>query len=719
MSALHITPVHELPRVHPPIVKEELAHLLRIRTSLEEEPYQPPPREKDVVAELVRLRDEITGAKEEDKASLMAQYNAHHGLLEQIRTSRSANVEVDPDSPYFAHLQVQEGARVRDVFLGKATRIQEGVRIVDWRNAPISKLFYRYRQGDDYEEEMGGREREGLVLARRTLTIRRGQLLRIKAPEGIYVASDDDGTWETHSADRETLGGGESSASQVYRVGEGLHRRLGTDTRGSAHRTDKRLPDIAGLIDPAQFELITQPSSGFVVIRGTAGSGKTTVALHRIAWLAYQDPSLNSARTLVIVFSRALRDYVSHVLPALGVDRVKVRDYRSWAAELRRQHFPKLPKNHRDDTPSAVVRLKLHPIMDTLLAEQVERVQAPASPEQAIDDWISVLTQPERVQSRLRELHPDAFRDRELERIAEWCRDRYDEILAWQAGERDVPAALDVEDDPLLLRAWQLRVGPLRGPNKQPLRYRHMAIDEVQDFSPLEVQVLLNTLDKSRSITLAGDTQQHVMKDAGFHSWSEFFSHLGIEGTAVNTLKVSYRSSMQIVAFAHALLGELREDEEPPQVTRTGPQVEWFEFTDHGATVAFLADVLEELTRNEPSASVVLLTPNQRLSEAYFDGLRRADVPHLRRVTRQDFRFTPGIEVTEIDQIKGLEFDYVVLIETSANAYPDTPGNRRLLHVGATRAIHQLWLTTVGHMSPIVTEAQAGVSGIVFARDEG
>ena len=67
------------------------------------------------------------------------------------------------------------------------------------------------------------------------------------------------------------------------------------------------------------------------MIRGTAGSGKTTVALHRIAYLAYDDPAIDSPATLFVVFSPALRDYVSHVLPALGVERVHVRTFHEWA----------------------------------------------------------------------------------------------------------------------------------------------------------------------------------------------------------------------------------------------------------------------------------------------------------------------------------------------------------------------------------------------------
>ena len=75
--------------------------------------------------------------------------------------------EVDPRSPYFAHLRLEEDGEQRDLCLGRATRIESGVRIVDWRHAPISRLFYRYQQGDDYEEQFGGKTRSGVVRARR------------------------------------------------------------------------------------------------------------------------------------------------------------------------------------------------------------------------------------------------------------------------------------------------------------------------------------------------------------------------------------------------------------------------------------------------------------------------------------------------------------------------------------------------------------------------
>jgi DNA helicase-2/ATP-dependent DNA helicase PcrA len=165
---------------------------------------------------------------------------------------------------------------------------------------------------------------------------------------------------------------------------------------------------------------------------------------------------------------------------------------------------------------------------------------------------------------------------------------------------------------------------------------------------------------------------------------------------------VAYRSSHEIVAFSLDLLGDLREDDDPPVTTRSGPPVELFRFTDRGACVTFLADSIADLLIDEPMASVAILTPSPEASAAYFDGLLSAGASQVRRVIDQDFTFLPGVEVTEIEQVKGLEFDYAILVDVTHEQYPDTPRSRRRLHVGATRAVHQLWLTSVGTPSPLL-----------------
>ncbi len=435
-EVLKSVPLETERRLPDRIVKEELELLARVRDTLGKAPEPEAPSETGLVQDLHGIRDQLLDGPPDpyDQTQLTLRFHVQSSVLDQIRKSRQTP-RVDHSSPYFAHLRLRENGRVRDLCIGKATRLDHGLRIVDWRNAPIAQLFYRYQQGDEYEEEISGRLQEGRVEARRTVTIRAGGLERVEAPEGVFVPDDGaEGGWRVSAKSLPRLAGGEGAALRVQ-AGDGGARRLGTDPSGRSLRADKRLPDIAGLIDTAQFDLITRPSTGFVVIRGAAGSGKTTVALHRIAYLAYDDPSIDSSATLFVVFSPGLRDYVSHVLPALGVGRVAVRTFHEWAREVRRRHFPMLPDRLREDTPALVARLKLHPSLETAFERQVARSPGAPSRARAIDDWISVLGDLPFLQSVLAEEAPDAFRANHLEEAVAHCRAQLEAVQAFLAGD--------------------------------------------------------------------------------------------------------------------------------------------------------------------------------------------------------------------------------------------------------------------------------------------
>src|SRR5262245_35606699 len=174
----------------------------------------------------------------------MQQFDRHSALLSQLRTAERAPA-VDAASPYFAHLKLREANGDQEILIGKTTRLLPDYPIVDWRNAPISRVFYRYRQGEEYEEDIAGRAKEGVVLARRTVSIRDRQLRRIDAPEGIFQA-EDGGGWRRLERDAPRLAGGQGAALRAHDVDGGASRKLGTGGKGFRRRADKHLPDIAG-----------------------------------------------------------------------------------------------------------------------------------------------------------------------------------------------------------------------------------------------------------------------------------------------------------------------------------------------------------------------------------------------------------------------------------------------------------------------------------------
>lgn len=853
------------------VIAEETALWQRVLSFLTQTAAQANEASKDrgvpdqTDAELLELRDALAEAKPEDIAPLIEQMTR----LSAVAAGRRGKVvaPVDIQAPYFAHLRLRPShppkASARDVLIGRRGFIDRGagIQIVDWRDAPVSQIYYRYDEGDDYDELIGGTVFQGVLEARRNVTIQGGKLRRIGCPQGTFFCDESGSWWEADALVLPTLAGGQGLAARAPRPaapakptpGKGQKPApspaLVADARpGFATRADKHLPEIAALIDPDQFDLITRPDSGVVVIQGGAGSGKTTVALHRVAYLAYQKPErFRGSKVMVVVPSEALVRYVSGVLPALGVNGVPVTTSAGWMRHHRKRLLPHLPDRRPDndeegggelhsDTPSVVSRLKKHPgmlrLLESFVADQAaqaratlaaalterpdvqtrvlsewdarskrplrlrcrgvrhalekdglkekEKEKAAGSGEseagllQRLDellrrlwrragdvtrDWAEALTDPERLwnelgpQSASHLAHAPVTRA-EIAELVTYCQRQQEEVETlpedvdperFQAVDgrpldEDSPAGqLDVEDDPLLLYLYQLKYGGLESSASQSAKqsarkaaqkgdkpaakaktsatdfvsYEHLVLDEVQDLSAVEVKVLISCVSvedspKERvgrppepSITMAGDVAQRLIFDNGFVRWEDLLRTVGLRAQ-IQRLRIAYRSTAEVMALSHAVLGPLLTDDSVQTASRHGAPVRAFRFDDVGEAVAFLGEALRSLLLREPTASVALIARHSGTATAFFQGLQRADVPSLRRVARHEFTFAAGVDVTDVTQVKGLEFDYVVILDTTEAAYPDSTEARHLLHIAMTRSAHQLWLLATGTPSPLI-----------------
>jgi DNA helicase-2/ATP-dependent DNA helicase PcrA len=743
-----------------------------------EEEQRPQIGASDLDSDLLSLRDQIAEARAEDLPPLIEQMTRLAALKARIGGGRQ--LPVDIMSPYFAHIKLRETGKSRDVLIGKRGFIDRGsnVQIVDWRNAPVSRIYYRYEEGDDYEEEIAGRRVEGVVEARRNVSIARGNLRRIGTPHGTYL-KDSRGSWvEAVGQIAPVLHGGMGKAARPVAVAKGGRATLGVH-HGVA-RADKALPEIAALIDKEQFELITQPGSGIVVIQGGAGSGKTTVALHRIAYLHFNEPRRFKAQnSLFVVPSQSLVRYVSGVLPALGVGGVPVVTYTGWARTTRMKCLPDAPTKYNAEPPEQVSRVKKHPAMLAMLVAfadaqanaiggELAAVSEPALAEwnrlvkralvprlSGLSSWVkktdlepSVRVALEGIVKRWKKRADDVVLDwaelltdpaalaagfagadvtaRDVERVVAWLRRQLakpqqapvdhdgnpildSEGKAVGPDEDDPAGRFDDEDDPILLHLVQIKRGGLIQPDGSELSWEHVALDEAQDRSALEVKVLVEAVRApdgdaaKRSVTIAGDTAQRLVFDNNFSGWDQLLQQTG-QPAIVRPLRLSYRSTAEVMLLAREILGpELAPDE--PLAARPGEPVELHEFGDLGEAVAFLGDALRNLMAREPTASCAVISRHAEQADAYFEGLRRAEIPALRRVRRDEFNFQPGVDVTDVAQVKGLEFDYVVMVDVNAASYPSVNWARHLLHIGVTRAAHQLWLVSTGEVSSLVPAA--------------
>lgn len=676
----------------PRVVGEEERLLRKVHTALDNAPGPAATLEYD--RELVRLRDALAEERLADDRAMLLDQMDHLASLSETR-SRYLPGRVDPDTPYFAHLAyTPEGQPRRDVLLGKKTFLHDGVRIVDWRHAPISRIFYRYTEGDDFIEEIAGREMTGRVGVRRTVTIVGGRLVRVAGPRRVYLRTS--AGWEQVADDRTALAGGAGTATRPDTVPAGIRPFLGDMAGVREHRQDKRLPEIAALLDGEQFDVLTREGQSLLVVAGGAGSGKTTVGLHRLAYLAFQDPGgFRPKRMQVIVFGPALARYIDRVLPALGVQGVPVATLGDWALRWRQRHFPGLPRKTCRHTPAAVVRFKTHRALVPML-EEAAHTAPDTEPPILFDE---LFTDRGWMRRGIERYAPGAFSPGEIDAVHRWCTDQQFRRFDGAAPDDEDPPCYDEEDNMILLRLYQLSRGRLMYGRKRKLAYDHLMVDEAQDFSPLEIQVLLDTVPGG-SVTLAGDAAQKITGN-DFGSWSEMLQTIGQQDFAVTPLRVSYRSTREITEVARAVLGPLAPDE-PLETVRRGAPVELLRFGSRGETMTFLGDSLADLSRREPSASVAVLTRTAEQADEAHASLARTGLEGLRRVREQDFSFGPGFEICEIAATRGLEFDYVVLLGTDAQTYPATPNSRHLMHVGATRAIHQLWLLSWAPRSPIL-----------------
>ena len=182
-SVHHHAPVAAVPGLEQDepgarIVGEELKLLATVQRALDDalgaERASAMGRQEDD-KRLLELRDDVAVAKPEDLPALFEQMHT----LSALRTQRGRGAigALDRGSPYFGHLRLDEAGKRRDVLIGGRSYVDAaaGIRVVDWRNAPVSRIYYRYAQGDDYEESLGGRTVEGVVVARRSVAISGGE----------------------------------------------------------------------------------------------------------------------------------------------------------------------------------------------------------------------------------------------------------------------------------------------------------------------------------------------------------------------------------------------------------------------------------------------------------------------------------------------------------------------------------------------------------------
>ena len=684
------------------ILDEELTWLTRVRSSLAAaqatrgHAAREARSRTDSVEILRALRSEAASASADDLPAVLHELSVRQTLLQRGPKEPLPSLL----NPYMAHLRLVEGGVPKDYFLGQSSHLDgaSGIRVLDWRVAPIARIFYGYREGDAYEEELPGRVAEGTLEARRILVIEDGELRQIVSDRFVLTRAGS-GCWQGRARTSYALsGGGAGSAVRAEAL---------------VSRASKSGPSVTALLDSAQFAAISAPAEQPLLVLGSAGSGKTTVALHRLARIAALDPERYAlARLRVLVPEQGLARLSRRLLAPLGLVEARVETLDDWATTLAQRVFGLRLPRICPETPALVSSLKRHPALYSALRERLARPKASEKPTSF---------------KRLRRLTAELFSDREflngvvdraqgtLSRAAieatvrhtmQQLADSVDQQLAavvdrsrlrtidGRAIDEGTPEALagtlDTEDFPIFLAilAWRKQLEP------EPAA--HLVLDEAEDFSLFELHVLGRLQGAETSITLAGDEAQQT--SSSFAGFEASLAEFGARNAEVCRLAVSYRCPRPIFELAQQILGSLA----PPaanSAARDGAPVGQFEFASAELATLFCIGEIVDLAQREPEASIAVIAHDASAARSFHALL--PEHAQARLVLSGEFSFEPGIDVTDLDSIKGLEFDYVLVPQVSESVYPLNDEARRRLHVAVTRAVSQLWLVSGGKRSKI------------------
>nr|WP_294677657.1 UvrD-helicase domain-containing protein [uncultured Blautia sp.] len=606
------------------------------------------------------------------------------------------------DSPFFGRVDFcYEGEEEPEIFyIGIANLAEEngGLPMVyDWR-APVSGLFYDFDKGPaSYQAPLG--EIHGDIAAKWQYKIRGGKM--------IYEFESD-----------------------VKIDDEILKAELGSNG-------DVQLKNIIRTIQKEQNAIIRNTSDRIMVIQGAAGSGKTSIALHRIAYLLYHDrKNLKSSSVLVLSPNGVFADYISHILPELGEENIREMSFDLFA-------YKRLKGTVSDceDRYDLIERQIAGLCDETLLREKQSRDFLNRMEGYLVELEDSLMNFRdvdyrgfEKTEKEIIELFYFKFMDipllSRMDAVADYFIDEIETLRDMDMADEEKDAVrsrfyrmYETRDLYVLYNSFlkkegfpplpqvQLEKRKLRYEDVYPVLYlkyrletqqedsgvRHLVVDEMQDYSMLQY-LIIKKLFPCR-MTVLGDREQTM--DGEEQDVLTFLPKIFGKDIRKIVMNKSYRNTMEIASYANALAGidsvELFE--------RHGKPVEEQEFADEEEA---LDKVVEKLhlersgeSQNEPemqdgyeTAAVIARTEKEaremylllkeKLEAVGFDTENRLSLLH-----RDSTSFRKGLTVTTFYMAKGLEFDQVFSVFPAEDQRKLV---QRARYIAATRALHELYM---------------------------
>jgi DNA helicase II / ATP-dependent DNA helicase PcrA len=502
-------------------------------------------------------------------------------------------------------------------------------------------------------------------------------------------------------------------------------------------RSQRRRP--ASLIDvdldPTQRGAVALPHGRPLLVLGEAGHGKTTVALHRVAHLWRTFEGRSRPRMAVVVPTGGLARLIQPLLRRLGVD-VEAQTFSRWAASQARRALKGLPRRESEQDSPLVARLKRDPALrlaledlgrrrpgridddedeppgpsralvrrgdlqhlfgDRLLLETIARASGSITPR-----MIDEVLEHTRIQFSLT-AEDEWSHVTDSQRLVAVDHRRIDDGTA--AGDS---GTIDVEDYAVLFELDRIRAA-LRGrPAAAPRLYDVIALDEAQELAPLELALIRRSLAPDGTLVVAGDVDQQTDETTAFDGWEPALRELGCVDPAIVELDVGYRCPAGIARLARRIRNSPILESASPSLRAPRPGIEpaLLKFASERQLTDWFGRAIAAVQRRDPNASVTIVCRSPSTARRLAAALR-SEIP-VRLVFDGRFLSRGPAQATIVDEVKGLEFDFVLIPDATQIHYPDSPAARRALYVAMTRARHQVVFAAVGAPTPLLGDLPA------------
>lgn len=625
-------------------------------------------------------------------------------------------MEKSVKNPYFARLDfARDGEqKVEKLYIGKVGVMDEENNsiTIDWR-APISSMYYDSNLGRaSYEAPEG--TCTGELLVKRQYEIENGEL---KSYQDVDTVSND----------------------------ELLKPYLGANA-------DNRLKNIVSTIQTEQNAIIREPLNKNVIVQGVAGSGKTTVALHRIAYLVYNNrDKIKPEQYLVIGPNKFFVSYISGVLPDLDVNNVSQLTYSELCSDFIDEELElineeeKLIKSISNEQELTYERLKVSMKYKDLLDEFINQLNKSIIPEKGISikgmeiipsNLIKEIYNSISTNEIYNTIHKKTERTKLL--LEKYIEDNYDEIaeeikekytderkLRKDIGEAVkkyfknlIPSTIklyerfleDLKKEDNNIKSIKQKIEN----NIKNIKDKKVEFEDLSALIYLKCKVIgtekyatyrqvaideaqdfgdfsfyaLKVLLESATFSIFGDIAQSIYQYRGIHKWEDVMEETFANDCELKYLQKSYRTTAEIMNEANKVIKHIGLDAAMP-VIRHGEEVKYIPYNNLKNQVDIITNTITEY-KQRGFKSIAVICKNEKEASQINDALAKHDII-AKNIKNSDTEYDGGICTITSYLAKGLEFDGAIISDASEGSYnPSKAIDMKLLYVAMTRPLHEL-----------------------------